>query len=226
QPLNYLMEKPTYSLSYNNSKGTPNWVSWHLDPSWYGTLARVDTFRPDPRVDPSWYRVQAFDYAGSGFDRGHMTPNADRDNQNRVPINQETYLMTNMVPQAPNNNQGPWAQFEGYLRTQADANNEIYIVSGPSGMGGIGSASVNTINTLANGHITVPSATWKVALLIPKMDGDDVSRVVCSSRSIAILIPNNQAAANPWQNYLTTIDAIEQLTGYDFYSNLPAGIQN
>lgn len=49
---NFLMEKPTYSLSYNRDKGTPNWVSWHLDPSWYGTLARVDTFRPDPAVDP------------------------------------------------------------------------------------------------------------------------------------------------------------------------------
>ena len=120
-PNNYLMEKPTYSLSYNRDKGTPNWVSWHLDNSWYGTLARVDTFRPDPAVDPTWYRVQAFDYSLSGFDRGHMTPNADRDNQNRIPINQETYLMTNMVPQAPDNNQGPWANFEGYLRTLTDS---------------------------------------------------------------------------------------------------------
>jgi endonuclease G len=47
------MEKPTYTLSYNRDKGTPNWVSWHLDPSWYGTLARVDTFRPDPRLTPA-----------------------------------------------------------------------------------------------------------------------------------------------------------------------------
>ncbi|HKP47408.1 MAG TPA: DNA/RNA non-specific endonuclease [Pyrinomonadaceae bacterium] len=226
---NFLMEKPTYSLSYNRDKGTPNWVSWHLDNTWYGTLARVDTFRPDPAVDPTWYRVQAFDYSGTGFDRGHMTPNADRDNQNRVPINQETYLMSNMVPQAPNNNQGPWAQFEAYLRTQADANNEIYIVSGPSGIGGVGSVNGDTVNTIAGGHVTVPSATWKVALLLPKMDGDDASRVVCSSRTIAILIPNSNstvAMSTPWQNYLTTVDAIEQLTGYDFYSNLPAGIQN
>src|SRR5258707_53869 len=25
---NYLMPKPYYALSYNNSAGTPNWVSW------------------------------------------------------------------------------------------------------------------------------------------------------------------------------------------------------
>jgi hypothetical protein len=68
-----------------------------------------------------------------------MTPNADRDNQNRIPINQETYLMTNMVPQAPDNNQGPWAAFEGYLRTVTDGGKEVYIISGPAGIGGSGS---------------------------------------------------------------------------------------
>jgi DNA/RNA endonuclease G (NUC1) len=223
QPLNYLMEKPTYSLSYNNSKGTPNWVSWHLDSSWYGTLARVDTFRPDPKVDPSWYRVQAFDYSGSGFDRGHMTPNADRDNQNRIPINQETYLMSNMVPQSPDNNQGPWANLEAYLRTQTDAGNEMYIVSGPTGVGGTGSAGFAT--TVANGHVTVPEKTWKVALVLPQ-GTNDISRVDCSTRTIAVIMPNVQGIrSNPWETYLTSVDAVETLTGYDFFSNLPEPIQ-
>ena len=221
---NYLMEKPTYSLSYNRDKGTPNWVSWHLDSSWYGTLARVDTFRPDPAVAPTWYRVQAFDYSGTGFDRGHMTPNADRDNQNRIPINQETYLMTNMVPQAPDNNQGPWANFEAYLRTQTDAGNEIYIVSGPQGVGGTGGNGFMT--SIANGHVTVPAYTWKVALVLPQ-GTDDVARASCSSRTIAIRMPNTQGIRNdPWENYITTIDAVEALTGYDFFSSLPDAIEN
>src|SRR5678816_1742673 len=126
-----IRDRPTFALSYNRDKGTPNWVSWHLDQSWFGSLARVDTFRADPAVPPDWYRVQATDYFSSGFDRGHMTPNADRDNENRIPINQETYLMSNMVPQAPDNNQGPWAQLEGDLRTEImNSNEEMYIVSG------------------------------------------------------------------------------------------------
>jgi len=89
--------------------------------------------------DPDWYRVQGFDFSGSGFDRGHMVPNADRDNQNRIPVNQATYLMTNMVAQAPGNNQGPWAALEGYLRTLADDGNDLFIVAGPHGEGGYGS---------------------------------------------------------------------------------------
>src|SRR5436190_1156013 len=104
-PSNYLMEKPEYALSYNRDLGRPNWVSWHLSDEWVGTLTRVDTFRPDPQVPPDWYRVQSFDFSGSGFDRGHMTPNADRDKETSIPINQATFLMSNMVAQAPDNNQ-------------------------------------------------------------------------------------------------------------------------
>ena len=221
---NYLMVKPEFTLSYNRSRSTPNWVSWHLSDEWIGTLARVDSFRADPAVPEDWYRVSGFDYVGSGFDRGHMTPNADRDKETSTPINQATFLMTNMLPQAPDNNQGPWAALEGDLRTLLPAN-EIYIVAGGAGTGGTGSAGFAT--TIASGNVTVPAQTWKVALVIPKASGDDVSRVTCSSRTIAVIMPNTQGIRNdPWENYLTTVDAVEGLTGYDFFSNLPAGIQN
>ncbi len=225
QPNNYLMEKPEYALSYNRDRGAPNWVSWHLSDEWVGTLTRFDTFRPDPAVPPDWYRVQSFDFAGTGFDRGHMVPNADRDKETSVPINQATFLMTNMLAQAPDNNQGPWAAFEGYLRTLLPAE-EVYIVAGGAGIGGSGSNG-GTTTTIANGNVTVPAQTWKVAVVIPKDSGDDVSRVSCSSRTIAILMPNTQGIRNdPWENYLTTVDAIEALTGYDFFSNLPEAIEN
>jgi len=205
-------------------------VSWHLDGPWFGTLLRVDTFRPDPAVPPDWYRVQATDYFTTGFDRGHMTPNADRDNENRIPINQETYLMTNMVPQAPDNNQGPWANLENYLRSILNVAGQdygIYIVSGPAGTGGTGSNGF--VNTIADGHVNVPAYTWKVALVLPKGD-NDVSRASAASRTIAVIMPNIQGIRtsdqNDWQNYLTTVDAVEQLTGYDFFSNLPDAVEN
>ena len=224
QPDNYLMEKPEYALSYNREMGRPNWVSWHLSSEWVGSLTRVDTFRPDPAVPPDWYRVQSFDFAGSGFDRGHMTPNADRDKETSIPINQATFLMSNMVAQAPDNNQGPWAALENDLRALLPAN-ELYIVAGGSGAGGIGSNG-GTTTTLAGGHVTVPASTWKVALVIPAGSGDDISRVTCSTRTIAVIMPNTQGIRNdPWQNFLTTVDAVETLTGYDLFSNLPAPVQ-
>jgi DNA/RNA endonuclease G (NUC1) len=229
-PLNYLMEKPEFALSYNRDLGRPNWVSWHLSDEWVGTLTRVDTFRPDPQVPPDWYRVQSFDFSGTGFDRGHMTPNADRDKETSIPINQATFLMSNMVAQAPLNNQGPWADLEAYLRTLTDpanpveGNNEVYIVAGPAGVGGTGSLGGVT-NTVANGHVTVPASTWKVALVLPKASGDDLSRVTCTTRTIAVIMPNTQTINTDWHTYLTTVDAVEALSGYDFFSNLPEPYQ-
>ena len=224
QPDNYLMEKPEYALSYNRDFGRPNWVSWHLSDEWIGSLTRVDSFRPDPAVPPDWYRVQSFDFSGTGFDRGHMTPNADRDKETSIPINQATFLMSNMVAQAPDNNQGPWASFENYLRSLMPAD-ELYIVAGPAGIGGSGSSGGTTV-TVAHEHVTVPAYTWKVALVLPKDGGNDISRVSCSTRTIAVILPNTQGIrSDPWENYLTTVDAVETMTGYDLFSNLPEPIQ-
>lgn len=223
-PLNFLMEKPEYALSYNQDLGRPNWVSWHLSPEWYGGLARVDTFRADPQVPPDWYRVQGFDFSGSGFDRGHMVPNADRNKLGAIPINQATYLMTNMLAQAPGNNQGPWADMEAYLRTVADAGNELYVVSGPAGIGGTGNQGGVTL-TLADGHVTVPSSTWKVAIVLPS-GVNDVSRATCTTRTIAVIMPNTHAIENDdWQGFITSVDAVEELTGYNFFSNLPDNVE-
>jgi len=128
-----------------------------------------------------------------------------------------------MVAQAPDNNQGPWAAFENYLRTLLPAN-ELYIVSGPAGVGGTGSNGF--ANTIANGHVVVPASTWKVVLVLPKGD-NDLSRVTAATRTIAINMPNIQGIRNdPWENYLTTVDAVEALTGYDFFANLPDAIEN
>jgi DNA/RNA endonuclease G (NUC1) len=222
---NFLMDKPEFTLSYNRSRGTANWVSWHLSDDWIGTLTRVDTFRADPQVPEDWYRVSGFDYVGSGFDRGHLTPNADRDKETSAPINQATFLMSNMIPQAPDNNQGPWANLEGYLRTLAPAN-ELYIVAGGTGTGGNNGSGV--VNTIAGGNVTVPAFTWKVALILPKASGDDLARVNCSTRTLAVIMPNIQGIrTTPWEtNYVTTVDAVEALTGYDFFSNLPDAVEN
>ena len=173
QPDNYLMEKPEYALSYNRDLGRPNWVSWHLSTNGLERCRASTRSAPIRAVPPDWYRVQAFDFTGTGFDRGHMVPNADRDKETSIPINQATFLMTNMLAQAPDNNQGPWAAFENYLRTLPTPANEVYIVAGGVGDGGTG-CNGGVTTTIANGNVTVPAFTWKVALVIPKGDGDDV----------------------------------------------------
>jgi endonuclease G len=50
KPDNYLLMRKQYALSYNNSKGTPNWVSWHLSKKWLGRARRGNAFAPDPAL--------------------------------------------------------------------------------------------------------------------------------------------------------------------------------
>jgi len=229
---NYLMEKDQYALSYNRSKATANWVSWQLDSTWLGSTTRQDDFRSDATLPADWYHVLGgtsgdpySDYSGTGFDRGHMCPSADR--TATVTDNSTTFLMTNMVPQAPDNNQGPWAAFENYLRTQVSGGNRLYIISGPSGTGGVGSnGSSNAIHTLTGGTINVSAQTWKVVLHLPVGD-NDVSRVDNSTRTIALIMPNTQGIrSDDWKKYLATVRQVEGLSSYNFYSNVPTSIQD
>jgi endonuclease G len=223
---NFLMMKLQYALSYNDSRGGPNWTSWHLDSTWRGSAPRQDDFRADTTLPSGYHRVQGGegaevnDFSGSGFDRGHMCPSADR--TSTIPDNSATFLMTNMLAQAPDNNQGPWAAFENYLRTFLP-DNEVYIISGGTGTGGIGSNG--SANTIAGGFVTVPAQTWKVALILPVGD-DDVSRVAGNARTIAVIMPNVQGIrSDQWQKYLATVDQVEALSTYDFYSSVPESTQ-
>jgi endonuclease G len=219
QPTNYLMEKLQYALAYHRDRGGPIWTSWHLDSSWTtGSGTRQDDFRADTTLPAGWYQVQGTDFSGSGFDRGHMTPSADRLRTNAD--NSATFLMTNMIPQTPDNNQGPWANMENYLRTLVTAGNELYIISGGSGQGGSGSNG-GTTNTIAAGHVTVPSQTWKVVVVIPAAAGDDVARVTNTTRTIAVIMPNTQGIRTvDWKTYRVSVDQVEALTGFDFFSNV------
>ncbi|HEX3101661.1 MAG TPA: DNA/RNA non-specific endonuclease, partial [Pyrinomonadaceae bacterium] len=212
---NYLMTRPQYTLSYNRSKGTPNWVAWRLDSTWVGSAPRQDDYRPDPSLPSGWYQVLDTDYSGSGYDRGHMCPSGDR--TRTIPDNSATFLMTNFVPQLAANNQGPWEDFESYCRTLAGQGNEVYIIDGP----------VGNLGTIANGHVVVPSATWKVVLILPN-GTNDVQRVSRATRAFGLIVPNQASGVNlndTWRKYRVTVNAVETLTGYDFFSAIPKNTQ-
>lgn len=221
-PYNYLMEKPQYAMSYHRDRGIPNWVSWHVDPTWLGSTPRQDDFRADTTLPSGWYQVGSTSYSGSGFDRGHNCPSADRTSS--VANNSATFLMTNMCPQAPDNNQGPWANLENYTRTLVNQGNEVYVICGMNGTGGTGSNGFAT--TINGGRVTVPAYTWKVIVVIPQ-GTNDLSRVTTSTRVIAVNMPNTQGIRSVnWGTYRVSVDSIESQTGYDILSNVAASIQS
>ncbi|OCQ88966.1 nuclease [Nostoc sp. MBR 210] len=222
---NLLLVKPQYVTSHNCAKGIPNWVSWQLNSSWLGSAPRQDDFRADttlPTLPSACYRVTTNSYTGSGFDRGHMAPSADR--TNTIANNSATFLMTNIIPQAPDNNQGVWANLEDYSRTLVGQGKELYIISGGYGTGGTGSNGSRT--TIDSSRITVPARTWKVIVVLDR-PGLGVSGVTTATRVIAVDIPNAQGVRNAnWRNYRVSVDTLEARTGYNFLSLVSDSVEN
>lgn len=217
----YLIERDQYALSYNNARGTANWVSWHLSAAWKGDTRRQTAFSADTSLPDGWVQAHSSWYANTGFDRGHLCPSDDRDGS--VEDNQATFILTNIVPQAPSNNRQTWRELEEYCRSLIDDGDELYIVAGPLGVGGRGSHGA--AKSIHSGEITVPAFLWKIVVVLP-MGSKDVKRVTADTRVIAVKIPNEQSAhPRPWDSYRVSVDQLEALTGYDFLSKVPASVQ-
>ena len=209
-PDNYLMIKPQYVLSYNRSNGTPNWVSWQLNKSWFGDAPRQDNFRPDNTLPEGWERIKPTAYNASGYDRGHIAPSADRTRS--IEDNAATFFMTNMMPQTPDNNRNTWGNLEDYSRELVSQGKELYIIAGPYG-------SKGKLKNL----VTIPQSTWKIVVVLDPDAG--LKGITANTRVIAVNIPNDEQLDNNWRIYRTSVNNIEKLTGYDFLSNVSPNIQ-
>jgi len=218
---NYLLKEGYYSVSYNRDRGIANWVSWHVSYTDFGPTPRQDDFRANPNLPSGWFRVDNLSYSATGFDRGHLCPSSDRTSS--VTANSSTFLMTNIVPQAPRHNQITWASLEDYCRALVNAGNELYVISGVYGEGGVLSNGVPVL-TINNNRITVPAQFFKVIVVLT--DGpNDLSRVTPSTRVISVVVPNNDNVNTDWRTYRTSVDFIEQETGYDLLSRVSSAIQ-
>lgn len=186
---NYLVVKRGYVMSYNGNEGKANWVAWSLSANDVGPVPRSNSFREDDDLPNSFLKAGADDYHGSGYDRGHLCPSEDRTSS--FFLNQETFLMSNMLPQTPELNRGPWKFLEAYCRKLAQRGNRLEIYTG----------SIGSKDRLS-GKIPVPAYFWKVV----KYNGS----------VFAVLIPNARALEKNWKKYLIEVQELEKLTKYKF----------
>ncbi len=211
-PDNYLIVGDGSVFSYNESHGTVNWVSWRTTRADLGNSIPRPDFRPDPRLPGNFQRIGYYDYSGSGYNRGHLVPSADR--FANAKLNEETFMMTNIIPQTGALNQYPWEKLESYVRSQVWSRKfDAYQIAGGYGEQGF----------LKN-KVVVPTNCWKIVVLVSR--GRSVDSIDQRTRIIAIDMPNVDSIENDaWEKYKTTIRSIEEKTGLDFFASLPLELQ-
>lgn len=199
-----ILERAGYVTSYNKKTKLPNWVAWHLTAeNTKGSYSRKgidfmeDEDVPTPRAD-DW------DYYNSGYDRGHMCPAGD--NKWDSEAMRQSFLFTNICPQAPGLNRGDWNEMENACRSWARENGDIYIVCGPILYKG-------RHKTIGKHKVVVPEAFFKVVLCMrgtPKAIG---------------FIYKNEDGNRPKGDYVNSVDEVERITGFDFFASLPDDVE-
>jgi DNA/RNA endonuclease G (NUC1) len=219
----FIVERPQFTSSWNPNRGAPNWVAYALDATHFGAEDRCDCFTMDADLPATLPRLTTADYTdagafhGYGIDRGHLARSFDRTSGSLD--NATTFYFTNIIPQASDNNQGPWAQLENHLGDLARLQDrEVYVLAGAYGNKG----------TLKDqGRVVIPTHTWKVALILPRDQGLDDVRDYRDVQVIAVVMPNEPGIRNvPWQDYQRTVDEVEALSGYDVLALLEDDVEN
>lgn len=119
----------SFQCTYDYSLGIPVYTSWDIDKSDIGDVRRNRSwrFKSDSRIKRP--RPDTNDYTNSGFQRGHMCPAADRSSS--IERMKETFIMTNVCPQSPRLNTGPWKVLELESRAMAKRLGRVHVRVAP-----------------------------------------------------------------------------------------------
>ncbi|GAN90249.1 endonuclease [Gluconobacter frateurii M-2] len=161
---------------------------------------RNGSFQPDERL-PRTMRALLTDYRSSGYDRGHMTPSGDEPG---ATAQDQSFLLSNIVPQTAELNRGAWEGVESAVRGWAEQEGEIFVVTGP------GYDPDHIQKTIGKSHIPVPAVTWK-AVYDPA--GPGTGAYVCLNTS------------NPTCK-ITSVAMLTQLVNIDPFPSLPASLKD
>lgn len=185
-------------VSYHDDQAKiPKWVSYTLTPeNLMGCSPRINSFRADPDL-PLGQRAELNDYARSGYDIGHMASSADMTRNEQV--QRESFYLSNMAPQLPENNRGEWAQLESNLRSWVWQNQQAIVVH-------VGPIYSTKSATIGPNRVVVPDAFYKVAV--------DMQ----SNHATAWIIPQRTPGKNDLSSFIVTVSDLEQQTGLVFPS--------
>lgn len=220
-----------YTMYYDTATYTPLWVAYPMKAAYAtGSTTLKGSWKASPAVATNeqvnvWSGSYGVSYGSDDlYARGHMIPNASRNGYSQEMIDQ-AYYATNSVPQIQNKfNGGIWQQLETAVRGEIDESSyELYVVTGAAFKTVGGNETITYITPQHDTEKSVPVANYfyKVVLKVKK-SGDTVT----SASTVGFWFEHKAYSGDSYTNYDVSVDEIEALTGFDFFANLPDGIEN
>lgn len=211
-----------YTLCYRESYEQSEWVAYSLTRSQleHKVTGRTNDFRADTLISTG--SAKPADYKGSGFDRGHLAPAADM--AWSLKSAHDSFLMSNMSPQAPSFNRVIWKLLEEAVRNWAQQYGTIYVVTGP-----VLEKESNEYQSIGESEVAVPEYFYKALLVFIPVYAESNSatgeieayRVQCA----AFIVPNKGSGKGIYK-FICSVDLAEERTGLDFFANLPDEVEN
>ena len=199
-----LLCRRMYVLEHNNSRHTAFWSAEHLLGSQQGIASdRINAFKADPDL-PKESAAKLSDYSGSHMDKGHLSPVGDMHSDKKAMI--ESFYLSNMVPQLPENNRVGWRFLEGYVRDQAIKRHEIFVITGPIYQG--------NDKTIGASKVAVPSHIYKI-IYDPR-----------TNEALSFVVPNIPVTWPDLVHFVSDIPTVEQLTDIQFFPKSAHKIQD
>lgn len=197
-----------YTIYYDPQRCNTSWVAYKLTASDISAGAgRSSSFTADRTLAKRGFRVASnTDYKGSGYDKGHLLPSADRSISQQE--NRATFILSNVSPQLPELNRGTWKTLEEQIRKLCREVDTIYIVAG--------AMDYRTEEIIGDNRIAVPTNFFKVIL----------TRTKNSFSGIGYIMPNDRNIQKNIELYKVSIDSIEKIIGYNFFYQLPPKIED
>jgi len=141
-----------YLSAYDPAAKIPNYVAYTLQPgNALGCVPRTNAFVADSSIKGG---PRPDDYAGTGYDKGHGAPDGDLSWD--VQVEYESFLMTNMFPQAGSLNRGIWKLLETSIRGWSVQGNTTYTIY-------VGAVYTPADKTIGAG-VVVPSNFYKIVV--------------------------------------------------------------
>lgn len=210
----YQMTATTNTRRWNRN----NWVNQIFNNKWANLCyeqtghSYADPYQPDPSL-PNQYRTELDDYRGSGYNRGHICPSADR--LSSMTANEQTFYLSNMQPQLYEFNVGTWEDMENKVRQwspSSGSTDTMYVCKGGTIDNGLAGYARNLL---------VPKYFFMAILVKNHKNGNG------GYKAMAFWIEHKGTdQGSNLSKFAMSIDELEAKTGIDFFCNLPDDIES